>query len=99
MSQRPVKAKRAWNSWFHCMSNTYGTWLRGDPRGWRSRNHREHVDGDYRSPPPRGKYKIMHDRSKSLMKRDRVLLNKTTARTALNAVVECLIGDGIEVVV
>ena len=39
----------AWNHWYHCTAHTYGTWLRGDPRGWRARHHREHVDGDYRN--------------------------------------------------
>ena len=22
-----------WNDWYHITCNTYGTWLRGDPRG------------------------------------------------------------------
>ncbi len=42
----------AWRGWYHVMSNTYGTWLRGDTRGWRSRHHRDHVEGDYHHPPP-----------------------------------------------
>ena len=29
-----------WNDWYHCNGNTYGTWLRGDPRGFRERRHR-----------------------------------------------------------
>ena len=40
-----------WRHWYHCTGNTYGTWLPGDPRGWRSRNHRVHVPGDYKNPP------------------------------------------------
>src|SRR5690349_5207107 len=50
------RAMSARDHWFHCTTHTYGTWLRGDPRGWRSRNHREHVDGDYKHPPSNGKY-------------------------------------------
>ena len=44
---------KPWNFWYHVGSNTKGTWLTGDPRGFRSRHHREHVEGDYRrlSPP------------------------------------------------
>jgi hypothetical protein len=61
-----------WNHWYHCTLHTYGTWLRGDPRGWRARHHREHVDGDYRNPPPKGRYDSLHAYSKSLMKRDAV---------------------------
>src|SRR5438132_1090306 len=63
---------RAWNGWYHCTASTYGTWLRGDPRGWRARHHREHVLGDYRSPPPKGMYGKLHERSKKLMKRGEV---------------------------
>ncbi|HVX84991.1 MAG TPA: hypothetical protein VH253_09255 [Phycisphaerae bacterium] len=41
----------AWRHWYHCTVGTCGTWLPGDPRGWRERDHREHVDGDYKRPP------------------------------------------------
>ena len=41
----------AWNNWYHCVGSTYGSWLRGDPRGFSTFRHREHVEGDYRSPP------------------------------------------------
>ena len=34
----------AWNGWYHVTGGTYGTWLRGDGRGWRDRKHRTHVD-------------------------------------------------------
>lgn len=64
-----------WNHWFHCMGSTYGTWLRGDPRGWRARHHREHVDGDYKNPPPAGTYDRLLAQSKRSMKRDEVLLD------------------------
>src|SRR2546430_1609317 len=45
---------RAWNGGYHCTGSTYGTWLRGDPRGWRSSKHHVHVDGDYKKRPPTG---------------------------------------------
>lgn len=41
----------AWNGWYHVTAGTYGTWLPGDPRGWRSRHHRRHVEGDYKHRP------------------------------------------------
>ena len=50
----------AWNNWYHVNGNTYGTWLPGDPRGWRERGHKKHVDGDYKSPPPAGSGDAMH---------------------------------------
>ncbi len=65
-----------WNNWFHCMGSTYGTWVRGDQRGWRARHHREHVDGDYKNPSPPGKYDEIFAHSKDLMNRDEVLLNR-----------------------
>ncbi len=34
------------------MCSTRGAWLPGDERGFRSRHHRIHSTGDYRSPPP-----------------------------------------------
>ena len=45
-------------SWsrYHCIITTYGAWLPGDPRGFRTRHHREHVDGDYKHPPEAGVY-------------------------------------------
>jgi len=66
---------KPWNDWYHCTLHTYGTWLRGDPRGWRARHHREHVDGDYKHPPPKGMYDELHTQSKRLMKRDPVRLD------------------------
>jgi hypothetical protein len=77
-----------WNDWYHCTAHTYGSWLRGDPRGWRSRHHREHVEGDYRHPPPKGAYDALHAYSKSLMKRDPVKIDHLPICTF---VVQCLV--------
>src|SRR5256885_771098 len=66
-----------WNDWYHCTAHTYGSWLRGDPRGWRSRHHREHVEGDYKHLPPKGIYDELLEKSKALMKRDSVKINHT----------------------
>src|SRR2546425_7588419 len=60
--------------WFHVTTHTYGTWLPGDPRGFRTRHHREHVEGDYKNPPPKGAYDKLWQRSKDLMKRHPVYL-------------------------
>ncbi len=40
----------AWRNWYHVSCNTYGTWLPGDPRGWRERKHKKHVDGEQVRP-------------------------------------------------
>jgi REP element-mobilizing transposase RayT len=39
--------------WRHIVINTHSSWLHGDKRGFRSRKHRIHSSGDYKSPPPK----------------------------------------------
>jgi hypothetical protein len=53
--------------WFHIILSTYGSWLPGDPRGFRTRHHREHVEGDYK-PPPEGLYERRQQHSQRLLK-------------------------------
>jgi hypothetical protein len=62
--------------WFHYTTHTYGAWLYGDPRGFRTRHHREHVEGDYKSPPPKGRYDWQYKRSKRLLKQEPVVLSR-----------------------
>jgi len=65
-----------WNNWYHVTIHTYGSWLRGDPRGWRSRHHKDHVNGDYKNLPEKGKYDALLELSKSVMTRDPVRIAK-----------------------
>jgi len=88
-----------WNNWYHVTVHVYGSWLRGDPRGWRARHHREHVDGDYKNPPPEGKYDNLFELSKALMKRDPVRIATELRQFIANAVAEKLRQDGIEVLI
>jgi hypothetical protein len=60
--------------WFHLTSHTYGAWLYGSPRGFRTRHHREHIEGDYKNPPPVGKYDAQLRRSRALLKQAPVVL-------------------------
>jgi hypothetical protein len=76
--------------WFHVTGNTYGTWLPGDPRGWRSRGHRRHVQGDYRNPPPPGLYDALNDHSKRLLANDAVLLTRPQRQRGGQAMVRML---------
>lgn len=46
--------------WRHVILSTYGSWLHGDPRGFRSREHRLHSSGDYKAPPPAGEHAGLH---------------------------------------
>ena len=85
-----------WNDWYHCTTHTYGSWLRGDPRGWRARHHREDVQGDYKSPPPRGTYDALLEYSKSLMKRDPVRIDRELRQFVVDAIVARLIECRVE---
>jgi REP element-mobilizing transposase RayT len=71
--------RQPWHNWFHCSGSTYGAWLRGDRRGWRTRDHREHVEGDYKNPPKKP-LPHLHEQSKRLMKRHRVTLTPQQRR-------------------
>ena len=62
--------------WFHCTSHTYGAWLYGEARGFRTRHHREHIIGDYKNRTPRGMYDDKLARSRELLKQDSVSLAK-----------------------
>ena len=50
--------------WLHVVINTYASWLPGDPRGFRSKNHRIHSSGDYKNPPPPGENAGLHQHAK-----------------------------------
>ena len=81
---------RPWNNWMHCTGSTYGSWLRGDPRGWRERDHRRHVEGDYRNPPAPGTGDAIFEQSKRLQKREGVSLEWEARIVACRAMVEAL---------
>lgn len=89
---------KPWRKWYHCMCNTYGTWLPGDERGFRTRHHREHVEGDYRNPPPKGKYDARLKQSKQLLKREPVLLEWDARVAAVFAFAESLLFHQCELV-
>jgi hypothetical protein len=63
--------------WFHLIVSTYGSWLPGNPRGFRTWNHHEHVEGDYKNPPPEGEYDLRHIHAKNLQKHDAVIIPPT----------------------
>ena len=61
-------------AWFHVQWSTFGTWLPGDPRGFRNHKHRIHSSGDYKNPPPKGEHaglrryaqRVMHGKAVTL---------------------------------
>jgi hypothetical protein len=88
-----------WGDWYHVTASTYGTWLRGDRRGWRARHHREHCDGDYKNPPPKGKFDKLLELSKRLMKRDPVHIDAEVRAIVAEEFVFRLQRDGLEVII
>ena len=88
----------AWNNWYHVVGSTYGTWLPGDPRGFRTFRHHEHVEGDYKNPPPQGSYDTRHAESKRKLKWPPVSLGERQRQVVLGAMVEKLRADGIELI-
>jgi len=48
------------HAWWHLILSTRSSWLPGDPRGFRSRDHRVHCSGDYKNPPPKGEHERLH---------------------------------------
>jgi REP element-mobilizing transposase RayT len=87
-----------WNNWFHCTGSTYGAWLRGDPRGWRARHHRQHVNGDYKRPPPPDAYTRLLAYSKFIMKRDAIILDWPQRLAAARKMVEALQFHNVQVI-
>ena len=86
------------NGWYHVNGNTYGTWFHGDRRGWRSRHGRNHCDGDYKNPPPAGKYDRLEEYSRRIMTSEPVVLTPAQQATACSAMVQKLLEDHIEVI-
>jgi hypothetical protein len=60
--------------WIHFVETVYGAWLYGDARGFRTRHHREHVEGDYKNPPPINAYKSARQGSVKNLKQVPVVL-------------------------
>jgi hypothetical protein len=49
-----------WDDWVAVIVSTHGTWLPGDPRGFRDHDHRIHSSGDSKRPPPSGEHAGLH---------------------------------------
>ncbi len=79
---------RPWNNWHPCITGTYGSWLYGDPRGFRTYQHREHVEGDYRQPPPPGTYTELYEQTQRSMTRDAVALSPKERHAVAQALTE-----------
>ncbi len=54
------------NKWRHVVIHTLNSWLPGDPKGCRSKEHRKHSSGDYKNPPPPGEHAGIFRHSQSI---------------------------------
>lgn len=90
--------RAAWNGWYHCTFGTHWSWIRGDERGWRSRHHREHVEEDYKSPPPPGSQNRIRRQTEGLKRRERVDHTPAQRKRACELPVQSLQADRVEVI-
>jgi REP element-mobilizing transposase RayT len=80
---------------YHINWGTYGSWLPGDPRGFRTRRHRRHVEGDYRNPPPKGICEGLHEHARGIMKKAPVVLPVDLQAVVGNACLEQFEKEGV----
>jgi hypothetical protein len=80
--------------WHHATLTTYGAWLHGDNRGFRTRHHRQHVEGDYNNPPPEERYSFESQRSRELLRQGVVTLPKELRPIISAALADRLSGLG-----
>ena len=78
--------------WYHIVLTTYGAWLYGDSRGFRTRNHREHIEGDYKNPPLPGQYEHLERRSRESLKQAPVVLPQSLREVVGRALRDRLVG-------
>jgi hypothetical protein len=85
--------------WYHLTTSTYGSWLYGDHRGFRTRHHREHIIGDYKNPPPPGMYDHLERWSRRSLKQPVVILEPTWRERIGTALRDRLLQLGAELLV
>jgi hypothetical protein len=85
--------------WYHFIATTYGAWLYGDSRGFRTRHHREHIEGDYKNPPPPGMYADKEQCSRESMSEPPVILPVELRPVVGMAILKRLRDLGAEVLV
>ncbi|MGC9455270.1 MAG: hypothetical protein ACP5HU_10455 [Phycisphaerae bacterium] len=80
------------------MASAYGSWLYGDPRGFRTRHHREHVEGDYRNPPPEGEHADKLRLARESMRYPPVVLSRSDRIVVCRAMADKLVEYDVELV-
>jgi len=87
----------AYHNWYHIIGSTYGTWLRGDPRGFRTYRHQQHIEGDYRNPPPEYLHQLFFEYSKRTLRYPPVLLDNRQCGIICESMIQRFQLDGVEV--
>ena len=62
--------------WRHVTIGTHNSWLPGDPRGFRSKDHKIHSSGDYKNPPPTGEHVGLYEYSKRISGEPIIILSE-----------------------
>jgi len=89
--------------WQHVVINTRCSWLHGDQRGFRSREHRINSNGDYKNPPPEEEhaqlYKYHSERSSEPVSFDfvvRIMILEAFVKKIVSLgyrIIACSVGD------
>lgn len=82
-------------TWRHFWFSTFGTWLRGDERGFRDHDHRIHSSGDYASPPPHEEHANLRRWVRSVMHKAPVRLDPPIREAAGRVIVGDLRTRGV----
>ncbi len=98
-TQFPKRTTRMSKRRYHIIFCTYGSWLPGNPRGFRTRHHRLHVEGDYKNPPVPGIYEGLHTYVKEHMRAPAVTIPSSLRPIAGRACLEQFSKEGVDVTV
>ncbi|QDU34815.1 hypothetical protein KS4_28910 [Poriferisphaera corsica] len=81
---------------FHVILHTYGSWLPGDPKGFRAVKHKKHCEGDWKNPPPNGLHNGLLNYSQSISN-PVVSLNIAQRRIVAEAIADNLNHQGAKI--
>lgn len=96
-SNRGASSQRSsQRSWFHFWFSTFGTWLRGDRRGFRDHDHRIHSSGDYHNPPPAEEHAGLRRWTLEHLHKDPVRLTVPQRSKALDRLIASLQSQDVE---
>jgi len=85
--------------WRHVIISTRRSWLHGDARGFRSREHRIHSSGDYKDPPPKGEHAGLLQYHQKRAKGPRIKIPTSVRREVVLALLGAVLIAGYRVLV